>query len=373
MRQPPQQLRGLRRIDVAPGAADPADCDYLRPGSKLRRALRNAQRLGEAKKRQGAKHPQIRIVLMLLRRNLDQLRELVRLAGEHGADSIVFQHLWHDVGATRRFVEAESLLKSDASQLESYFREAQMLADELGVALSLPAKLNVADTNGDSIVDGHEKWITISSLQLGVDQSDPVKISILTLRNDSKTRKKLTLTWYLEWVLGVTRDQTQHFVRTSFDERTQSMRAAPPATSETVRFTRRAGAIRAAKRMLNKLSVDPAPALLARRSELQPLIADRVRTNREALRRRLGLHHHRRGRLAGHHLALRGIVAVHPAGDGRASRLLGHERQRKRDRRDLPPSGRPATRHRTGSIASPDPLAAGDPVATWRPADAAET
>jgi radical SAM protein with 4Fe4S-binding SPASM domain len=129
---------GVRRVDVAPGASDPTDCDYLRPGSKLRRALRNAQRLDEAKKRQGAKHPQIRIVLMLLRRNLSQLRELVRLAGEHGADSIVFQHLWHDVGATRRFVEAESLLKSDASQLEWYFSEAQTLADELGITLSLP-------------------------------------------------------------------------------------------------------------------------------------------------------------------------------------------------------------------------------------------
>jgi MoaA/NifB/PqqE/SkfB family radical SAM enzyme len=129
---------GLRRIDVAPGAADPADCDYLRPRSKLRRVLRNARRLGEAKKRQGTKHPEIRIVLVLLRRNLDQLPELVRLAREHGADSVVFQHLWHDMSAARRFVEAESLLKSDASQLEPYFREAQTLADELRVALSLP-------------------------------------------------------------------------------------------------------------------------------------------------------------------------------------------------------------------------------------------
>ena len=56
-----------------------------------------------------------------------------------------------------------------------------------------------------------------------MDQNDPVKISILTLRNDGKTRKKLTITWYLEWVLGVSREQTQYQVRTSFDEDTQSM------------------------------------------------------------------------------------------------------------------------------------------------------
>jgi cyclic beta-1,2-glucan synthetase len=58
---------------------------------------------------------------------------------------------------------------------------------------------------------------------LGVDENDPVKISVLTLRNDSTTRKKLTLTWYLEWVLGLSREQTQYQVRTSFDEDTQSM------------------------------------------------------------------------------------------------------------------------------------------------------
>ena len=127
---------GLRRIDVAPGASDPSDCDYLRPGSKLRRALRNVQRMREAKQRHAAEHPEIRIVLMLLRRDLNELRELVRLAAEHGADALVFQHLWHDVSATRRFVEAESLLKEDPSKLD--FAEAQALADDLGIPLSLP-------------------------------------------------------------------------------------------------------------------------------------------------------------------------------------------------------------------------------------------
>jgi radical SAM protein with 4Fe4S-binding SPASM domain len=124
---------GLRRIDVAPGASDPSDCDYLRPGSKLRRALRNAQRLAEAKKRHAAKHPELRVVLMLLRRHLGALAELVRLAGEHGAQSVVFQHLWHDVSVTRRFVEAESLLKEKLD-----FKEAQAIADDLGIVLVLP-------------------------------------------------------------------------------------------------------------------------------------------------------------------------------------------------------------------------------------------
>ena len=120
---------GLARIDVAPGAADPADCDYLRAGSKLRRALRNVRRLSRRKK----SAPEIRVVLMLLRSHLRHLPELIRLARAHGADAIAFQHLWHDVSPARRFVEAESLLKEKPD-----FQEAQALAHELGVRLELP-------------------------------------------------------------------------------------------------------------------------------------------------------------------------------------------------------------------------------------------
>ena len=75
---------------------------------------------------------------------------------------------------------------------------------------------------GYSVFDHTHKGL-VSSFRLGVDQNDPVKISILTLRNDGATRKKLTLTWYLEWVLGVSRELTQYQIRTSFDEDTQSM------------------------------------------------------------------------------------------------------------------------------------------------------
>ncbi|MGH7652117.1 MAG: GH36-type glycosyl hydrolase domain-containing protein [Gemmatimonadaceae bacterium] len=85
-----------------------------------------------------------------------------------------------------------------------------------------PTPYRVRHGAGYSVFDHSHKNIA-SSFRLGVDQNDPVKISILTLRNDGKTRKKLTLTWYLEWVLGVTRELTQYQVRTSFDETTQAM------------------------------------------------------------------------------------------------------------------------------------------------------
>jgi len=85
-----------------------------------------------------------------------------------------------------------------------------------------PTPYQVRHGAGYTVFDHDHKRIA-SSLRLGVDQVDPVKISVLTLWNNGATRKKLTLTWYLEWVLGVTREKTQYQVRTEFDEETQSM------------------------------------------------------------------------------------------------------------------------------------------------------
>ena len=85
-----------------------------------------------------------------------------------------------------------------------------------------PTPYSIRHGSGYSVFEHKHKGLA-TSLRLGVASEDPVKISVLTLRNESTARKKLTLTWYLEWVLGVSRDQTQHQVRTSFDENTQSM------------------------------------------------------------------------------------------------------------------------------------------------------
>lgn len=85
-----------------------------------------------------------------------------------------------------------------------------------------PTPYQVRHGAGYSVFDHTHKTLT-TSLRVGVDEKDPVKISVLTLRNDGPARKKLTITWYVEWVLGVTRELTQYQIRTSFDEPTQAM------------------------------------------------------------------------------------------------------------------------------------------------------
>jgi cyclic beta-1,2-glucan synthetase len=55
-------------------------------------------------------------------------------------------------------------------------------------------------------------------LRLGLAPAEAVRVSTLVLRNNRDTARRLTLTQYSEWVLGVTRDQAQHHVITKFDD-----------------------------------------------------------------------------------------------------------------------------------------------------------
>ena len=56
-----------------------------------------------------------------------------------------------------------------------------------------------------------------SLLTLGVPSSGAVKVSLLRLTNQGNTTRRLTLTAYAEWTLGVRREQTRHAVRTWYD------------------------------------------------------------------------------------------------------------------------------------------------------------
>ena len=85
-----------------------------------------------------------------------------------------------------------------------------------------PSPYKVRHGAGYSVFEHSHKSLA-TSFRLGVAEQDPVKITVLTLRNDGVTRKRLTITWYVEWVLGTTRELTQYQIRTSFDEATQSM------------------------------------------------------------------------------------------------------------------------------------------------------
>ncbi|HEX2722234.1 MAG TPA: hypothetical protein VHM24_04905, partial [Gemmatimonadaceae bacterium] len=51
-------------------------------------------------------------------------------------------------------------------------------------------------------------------LRAGVPESDPLKIQVLAITNNGSTHKRISVTSYLEWVLGTDREKTQVHVRT---------------------------------------------------------------------------------------------------------------------------------------------------------------
>jgi cyclic beta-1,2-glucan synthetase len=73
--------------------------------------------------------------------------------------------------------------------------------------------------------------ITLDLLQF-VPLDDPVKISRLTVTNHSRRVRNLSLTAYVEWVLGATREATAPFIVTEIDPETGAMFARNPLSNE---------------------------------------------------------------------------------------------------------------------------------------------
>ena len=82
-----------------------------------------------------------------------------------------------------------------------------------------PAPYRVVHAPGVSTFD-HGRAGIVTTLSVSVPIEDPVRISRLTIRNDSATPRQIVLTSYVEWVLGPDREQTRIHVRTRRDTAT---------------------------------------------------------------------------------------------------------------------------------------------------------
>jgi MoaA/NifB/PqqE/SkfB family radical SAM enzyme len=138
---------GLRRIYVSLDAAEAGAYEYIRVGARFDKVLRNLGWLASAKARLATGLPEICVVAVAMRRNLEQLAALVRLAHEHGVREVSVQHLAHDFSEgslplkyrpMREFVEQETLLNEDPALVARWFGEARAAAEALGVQLRLP-------------------------------------------------------------------------------------------------------------------------------------------------------------------------------------------------------------------------------------------
>ncbi|MDP9176783.1 MAG: carbohydrate-binding protein [Gemmatimonadota bacterium] len=71
----------------------------------------------------------------------------------------------------------------------------------------------------------HEHDGLATSLRVGMPNEDPLKISVLTLTNNGTTLRRLSITSYIEWLLGTDREKTQQHIRTKMDEASSTMLA----------------------------------------------------------------------------------------------------------------------------------------------------
>lgn len=169
---------GLAGAHISIDGATPETYEHIRVRSKLERVIRGLKNLQAAKVRLGSAAPRIKMVVVIMRRNLHELPALVRLAHEHGVDEVFVQHLCHDFGESslpahyrpmRDFVEDQTLFNEDLEQVERHFDAARAAAGELGVDLRLPRtrmkihppgtpgrqRCNWPWTNGYVSYDGH--------------------------------------------------------------------------------------------------------------------------------------------------------------------------------------------------------------------------
>ncbi len=138
---------GLHYLHVSLDGATAPTYERIRSGASFRRVAHNMEQLLAARIRLGTATPAVGLVMVVMRQNLHELPDLVRLARRWGLDEVFVQHLCHEYGeatlpaqyrSMKEFVETETLVAEDAGRVGRYFAEALDVAKALNVRLRLP-------------------------------------------------------------------------------------------------------------------------------------------------------------------------------------------------------------------------------------------
>jgi radical SAM protein with 4Fe4S-binding SPASM domain len=137
---------GLAHLSVSLDAATPEIYERIRVGAHFHKTLRNLRRVMQARA-SAASSMTVRIVMVLMRQNLEDLPALVRLAAAEGIPAVFVQHLCHDFEEQslpgeyqpmRSFVHDETLDGVPSAVVDAAFAQARRAAEECGVELRLP-------------------------------------------------------------------------------------------------------------------------------------------------------------------------------------------------------------------------------------------
>src|SRR5204863_7838111 len=133
---------GLDTMHISLDGASAATYERIRERAHFDRVLRNLDHLRRARHRHQTEFPHLRLVMVIMRQNLEELPALVRLAHAHGIQTIFVQHLCHDFGESslpahyapmREFVQSQTLLDDDPGRVSHYCDAATAVAAGFGV------------------------------------------------------------------------------------------------------------------------------------------------------------------------------------------------------------------------------------------------
>ena len=138
---------GLHALSVSVDAADREVYESIRVKASYDKVVRNLGRLSAVLRRAAGAGPQVRLVMVLMRRTLDQLAPVLRLAQRFGVHTVQVQRLSSDLEQAdlparyipiRDHVRDAELSPADLVHARAAFAQASRLAAALGVTLHLP-------------------------------------------------------------------------------------------------------------------------------------------------------------------------------------------------------------------------------------------
>jgi radical SAM protein with 4Fe4S-binding SPASM domain len=138
---------GLGWLHVSLDGATPETYESIRDGSRFQQVAGHVRAAVAERARQGRETPRMTLVTVAMRRNVEELPDLVRLAAEWGVGRLWVQNLSHSFSDTdpfggyaeiRRFAADEALFRDGDPLAHDAFDRAREAADRLGVELRLP-------------------------------------------------------------------------------------------------------------------------------------------------------------------------------------------------------------------------------------------
>ncbi len=151
---------GLEGVFFSIDGARKETYENIRVNSNYEKVLANLALLQETRDRMGSALPKLKMVMVIMRQNLEELPELVDLASRYDVEEVFVQQLSHDFGEAsytekfrplHEYVDEQSIMGEDPERVESYFNEARRRAGRSGLNLRLPPtrpRLHPAGTPG---------------------------------------------------------------------------------------------------------------------------------------------------------------------------------------------------------------------------------